>query len=129
MDDSIWPNFLKDRILPLTDDKQVEQVDIWNAGGLYIRQINIRYARIALRQHIHPLDHITFLIRGAISVVQGNEKPIILNTVPSGIIIKANIAHTICTLVDYTSFLCIHNLFDPASAATLAEHGLKLTDL
>ncbi len=96
---------------------------IFEAEGLWVKQIAVGKAHTYLPQHAHVLSHLTLVAAGAVNVwVDGNWDA--RYDAPAGVYIKAGAKHTFETLVEGTVLYCVHALTTPEALKILAEHDL-----
>ncbi len=97
---------------PLPDDVEIKvpeppKVEIHMADGIFIKQIWVRNSRTFVPQHVHAYDHTTMIARGSVYVWTDGKLDRRYEA-PTGLLIKAGIAHTFLTLEDDTVLYCIH---------------------
>lgn len=94
-------------------------VEIHIADDIFVRQMSLPLAGLAVNQHMHDYDHITMLANGAIDawidgVYRGTYRA------PTGFIVKAGTVHHFESIEDHTVLYCIHNM---THAGTLKDEG------
>lgn len=72
--------------------------------GVYAKETHILRGT-ELAQHVHPYDHLSALLKGAVIVVAGDEPE--YHEAPCILTIKAGIMHTVIALSDVV-WACIH---------------------
>lgn len=118
-----------DMVRELPAESVPAETQIYEADGLWVKQIVIPKARTILGQHAHQLSHLTLVACGAVRVRRGHLSTSTLadgQTIfaPDAIHIPAGELHSFETLVDGTVLYCIHALASPDALKVLAEHGL-----
>ena len=120
---------LADVIAELPAKEQPAQTMIFEADGLYVKQIAVPKAHTIMGQHAHQLSHLTMVARGAVRLRRGHLADAAMDEgeeyhAPTGIFIPAGELHSFETLVDGTVLYCIHAVGTPEALKILAEHGL-----
>ena len=96
---------------------------IYEADGLFIKQIVVEGAHVFLPQHAHSLSHITLLTKGRIRVRLGDGEWQTYEA-PTAVMIEARIKHLFETLENETVLYCVHALNTPGALKVLAEHKI-----
>jgi quercetin dioxygenase-like cupin family protein len=73
-------------------------------GGVYAKQVSIP-AGVALAQHAHFYEHLSFLVSGVAEVVAGDV--VRVYTGPTALVMPANVHHAVKAVTDVV-WLCIH---------------------
>lgn len=105
----------------LPDDQQAIQTDIFEAEGLFVKQIVIPKAESFVPQHSHALSHLTLLAIGSINVWEDGVFDKRYDA-PTALHIRAGVKHLFLTLVDGTTLYCIHATETAEALKILAEH-------
>lgn len=100
-----------------------QETQIYEADGLWIKQIEIDEADALIPQHSHALSHLTLLTNGSL-LVWKDGKFIGRYDAPCGIYIEAGVKHTFATLTDRTVLYCVHSLATPEALKVLEEHHI-----
>lgn len=103
--------------------EQPTETCIFEAKGLFAKQIVVAKAHTYLPQHAHVLSHLTLLTNGAVNLWRDGKFDKRYDA-PHGIYIEAGVKHTFETLSDNTVIYCIHSLTSPEALKVLAEHEL-----
>lgn len=119
------------RIYPIADAARPVETMIFEAEGLYVKQIAAPKAGTIMGQHAHQLSHLTMVARGAVRVRRGHLAETKSDEgddhhAPDGIFIPAGELHSFETLADDTVLYCIHALGTPEALKIMAEHGLTV---
>lgn len=112
---------LPDNFVKLAE--QALETTIFEAEGLYVKQIVIPRALSYVPQHAHALSHLTMLAVGTVNVWRDGEYDGRF-VAPFGLYIEAGVKHMFQTLTDNTVLYCIHELTSPDALKVLAEHNL-----
>lgn len=96
---------------------------IYEADGLWVKQIIVPKAHTYLPQHAHALSHLTMVAAGAVNVWRNGEWDA-RHDAPEGIYIAAGEKHLFQTLEDRTVLYCIHALATPDALRVLAAHEI-----
>ncbi len=99
------------------------ETQIFEAEGLWVKQVVVPKAHTYLPQHAHVLSHLTLLAVGAVNVWMDGQFDA-RHDAPSAIHIKAGVKHMFETLVDGTVLYCVHALTTPEALKILAEHDI-----
>lgn len=99
------------------------ETQIYEADGVWLKQIVVPKANTYLPQHSHVLGHLTMVAKGTVNVWENGEGPV-RHEAPSGIYIKAGVKHLFETLADDVVLYCIHSLATDDALRVLAEHEL-----
>lgn len=103
--------------------EQPTETMIFEAEGLYVKQITVHKAHTYLPQHAHQLSHLTLVASGAVNVWRDGEFDA-RHEAPDGIYIAAGVKHMFETLVSDTVLYCIHALNTADALKVLAEHEI-----
>lgn len=98
-------------------------IEIYEADGLFLKQMIIPKADTWVPQHAHAYEHLTMLVRGAVFLFKDGDLDDAYKA-PAGIVIKEGVKHTFVSLLDDTELWCIHNLHDEKVVKILEEHQL-----
>lgn len=98
-------------------------IEVYEADGLFLKQMIIPRARTFVPQHSHAYEHLTMLVRGAVNVWKDGVFDRRYEA-PAGILIAAGVKHLFRSLLDNTELWCIHNLHNEAVVKVLEEHQL-----
>lgn len=120
---------LKDRITSIAPADRPVETAIYEADGLWVKQIAVPKRGTVLGQHAHQLSHLSLLAAGAVRLRRGPldaamENEGIIYEAPAGIHIPAGELHSFETLSDGVVLYCIHALGSPEALKVLALHGL-----
>jgi quercetin dioxygenase-like cupin family protein len=96
---------------------------IYEADGLWVKQIVVKGAHVYLPQHAHLLSHLTLLTKGSLNVWIGDHWDA-RHEAPCGIYIAAGVKHLFETLEDSTILFCVHSLATAEALKILAEHEI-----
>lgn len=113
--------------IPL-DDIPIE-TQIFEADGLYIKQIAVPKKGTILGQHAHQLSHISLLASGSVRLRRGHWTAAVVEDgeeyhAPTGIPIPAGELHSFETLTDGVVLYCVHSLASGEALRILALHGI-----
>lgn len=117
------PSELPDAFYRLPAEDQALQADIFEAEGLFVKQITVPKAGSYVPQHAHQLSHLTLLAVGSINVWQDGVWDGRYDA-PTALHIKAGVKHLFQTLTDGVTLYCVHSLATPEALKVLAEHDL-----
>jgi quercetin dioxygenase-like cupin family protein len=109
-------NFIKAPVQP-------QETMIYEADGLFVKQIRVEKAHTYLPQHAHVLSHLTLVSKGAVNVWRDGEVDARYEA-PGVVYIEAGVKHLFETLEADTVLYCIHALTTPDALRVLAEHEL-----
>ncbi len=104
-------------------EEQPPIVEIHMADDVFIKQMLIARAGTYIPQHTHKYDHTSMLAVGRVRVWKDR----VLDgdyTAPTGLLIKAGVAHTFLALEDNTIVYCIHNVSRSDVVEVLARNPL-----
>ena len=103
--------------------EQPAETQIFEAEGLWVKQIVVPHADMYLPQHAHVMSHLTLVAVGAIDVWRDGKYDRKYEA-PSGVYIEAGVKHTFRAVLPGTVLYCIHALNTPDALKVLAEHQL-----
>lgn len=103
--------------------QQPAETLIYEADGLWVKQIVVHKAHTYLPQHAHALSHLTMLAKGAVNLWRDGEFDG-RHEAPEGVFIPAGVKHMFETLEDGTVLYCVHALTTPDALKVLAEHHI-----
>lgn len=120
---------LTDVLRPIGEDERPNEIMIFEADDLYVKQIVVPHRGTLLGQHAHQLSHLSLLARGAVRLRRGHLASAVMVEgqeyhAPIGIHIPAGELHSFETLTDDVLLYCIHALGSPEALKVLAQHGL-----
>lgn len=98
-------------------------IEIYEADGIWLKQMVFAKADVWVPQHSHAYDHLTMLVTGAIKVWKDGVFDAEYRA-PVGIHIKAGVKHLFHVIEVPTVIWCVHNLHGAAAVEILAEHHL-----
>jgi hypothetical protein len=108
---------------PVPPDDQPYGIEVHSADGVWLKQTLVPRAGTVLPQHTHLWDHLTMIAVGSVllwkdGVLDGRYDA------PSGITIRAGVAHEVQTLTDNTVLWCIHGLHSEEAQQVLRQYDL-----
>ena len=108
-------------------EHQPVTADIKILDGVFIKTAVVPRAGTIIPQHSHCTDHVTLLACGTMRVWADD---VLLGdyTGPVGILIRAQVKHSFCTMTDGLVFACIHAVDEAGEPEMFAEHNLDLED-
>lgn len=102
--------------------EQPTETMIYEADGLFAKQIVVKGAGVHLPQHAHKLSHLSLLAKGRVRICVDDVWS--EYAAPCGIFIKAGAKHLFVTEDEETILYCIHALGTSEALKVLAEHQL-----
>lgn len=99
------------------------ETQIYEADGLWVKQIVVPWAGTVIPQHSHQLSHLSLLAVGSVTVTKDGAF-LGKYTAPAGIFIEAGKKHLFVTHADNTVLYCVHELSSPQALKVLEEHQI-----
>ncbi len=87
----------------------LEEVEIHEADGIYIRETRAPQKDTLLTQHAHTWDHVTMISTGGVYLWRDGKLDGEFRA-PCAVTIKAGVEHAFLTTEDNTVLLCIHSM-------------------
>ncbi len=106
----------------------IEQPGSWefaSADGLFIKQMPLKDAGMAVPQHAHTYDHYTMLAAGSLKVIKDGVEIGIFKA-PKPIFIEAGAKHLLISMEPNTLAYCIHNIARTGEVEIAEEHQLEI---
>jgi quercetin dioxygenase-like cupin family protein len=94
-------------------------------AGIFLKTWTVPDAGMAIPQHAHEHDHLTYLISGVVRVWQDGEMLGDFRA-PSALKIPARTKHKFLALTNGVVFACIHAVGVADDVAIAEEHALEL---
>jgi hypothetical protein len=102
---------------------QPTETMIYEADGLFVKQIRVKNKNTYLPQHAHSLSHLTLLTNGSVNVWIDGEFDA-RYVAPEGVYIASGRKHLFQTLEDDVVLYCVHALGTPEALKVLADHEI-----
>ena len=90
---------------------------------VFIKQMYCPKRGVEVPQHVHKYDHTSMVARGCVALYKNGVYEGIFKA-PTGITIKAGVAHRFVILEDNTIIYCIHNVTKGNAVEVIEKHEI-----
>lgn len=92
------------------------------AGGVYAKELHLLSIGAKVTQHVHKYDHLSLLATGRVAVTtpEGRKE----YSAPTGVLIKAGVAHEIEALTADVLWYCVHSVPQDLRGEALIDASL-----